>query len=44
MNMPNDKLAAGFDEARYPADFLLSYEPIECLSLKQETKDILIIK
>jgi len=25
MNTPNDKLAAGFDETRYPADFLVHY-------------------
>jgi len=42
MNTPNDRLAAGFDEARYPADFLAHYDPLECLSLKQESETIYV--
>ena len=42
MNMLNDRLAAEFDEARYPADFLARYEPIECLSLKQESETLYV--
>jgi len=43
MSTPKYKLAAGYDEARYPTDFLAHYEPLECLSLKQES-DTLYVK
>lgn len=42
MNMLNDRLAAEFDETRYPADFLARYEPIECLSFKQESETLYV--
>ena len=42
MSTSKDKLAAEFDEARYPKDFLTYYEPLECLSLKQEGETLYV--
>ena len=42
MSTPKYKLAAEFDDARYPADFLAHYEPLECLSLKQEGETLYV--
>jgi serine/threonine protein kinase len=32
MSIVNDELLGGFDESRYPGEFLKRYEPLECLA------------
>ena len=42
MNTPNDKLTVEPEEAGYPSDFLAEYEPLECLSFKQESETLYV--
>ena len=42
MNTQKDKLAAEYDESRYPSDFLARYEILEGLSVKPECETVYV--